>query len=154
MSCVCAAEARISCGCAFEVRVYTLKLLFAGLKFWKVGSRKFYAINGNDIRGKSKGKCKRTAAVHDYNESDDDETAACHNQLMKELVKQRKEVSVTMNIIPNRSYFRLAEVFKCNICLSVPLHPSVAYSSCCYHIIGCCRCVEECKWLDSGCPLC
>lgn len=45
-------------------------------------------------------------------------------------------------------------MFKCNICLSVPLHPSVAYSSCCYRIIGCCRCAEECKRLDSGCPLC
>lgn len=100
MSCACAAEARISCGCVFEVRVYTLKVLFAGLKFWKVGSRKFFAVNGNDIRGKSKGKCKGTAEVHDDNESDDDETPACHSQLMKELVKLRKEVLVTRNIIP------------------------------------------------------
>ena len=57
--------------------------------------------------------------MHD-DESDDDETPI-HSQLMKLVKEVRKEVSVSKNILPNRLYHRLAEVFKCNICFRVPM---------------------------------
>lgn len=117
--------------------------LIIGLKFWKVGSRKLYAVQAGG-RGKRKQEEPEAAMVKRLKDMD--------GKISKVLALSAAEHPLTAAVV---------EAFKCAICLSGPLRPPAVVGKCCRRIIGCGSCVEE--WyrqedeeqsVAKRCPLC
>ena len=119
---------------------YTLRLslhLFTGLQFWRVGSRKVYAVPIDEVCH-NKRKRKRT-------DSDDDSESKKSHEVIKEIAKLRSEIRYsTVNS-------RIADALKCTICLSI-VKPPVMYTHCCLRIVGCKECIDA--YGQDRCPLC
>ena len=142
-----------------KVHVYSLfnKLYYfvtieIGLKFWKVGSRKIYAVHKEEI------------ITHDNSSDDINPPKKRKSQeIIQEIKSLRQEISSLKSshvIIPPSSslYGHMYESFLCQICRVSPAHPPVIFTNCCKMIIGCKTCVDE--WYKNGmnlarnCPLC
>lgn len=122
---------------------YNLKAFFSGFKFWKIGSRKIFAI----WEGKHRVSCKK--AQISESDSDDD----------FEVVDKRRRVGVTnyQQILSEQSLFQISknmklpfglrkhlqETFKCHICCSSPIKTPVIFSRCCKQLLGCQLCVDQ-----------
>ena len=129
-----------------------------GLKFWKCGSRRIYAVR--------EAETKRAITIP--SDSSDDESD------IVPLVKRRKEgidgiardikvlksdvaslFEVSRTIVPMGLKKMLIDTFRCTICQSTP---PIIFSKCCKSIIGCQECVD--KWycgsegMGRSCPRC
>ena len=153
-------------------------LLIAGLKFWKVGSRKLYCIEFE----KAVKKNKRKSFQYPDDMSDDgmswsrkyprfadlaEATAYDHSekrskQVLNELKGLRKDVNSVLRLtksskLPPGLKLLLMDTFKCPICCSL-IKPPVSYSRCCQSIVGCEACIDA--WYSGAegrlksCPLC
>ena len=130
-----------------------MNTIYAGLGFWKVGSRKLFAVKW---RGK---KRKRRATVPEDSE-DDDMPLNCEVltslSVLNQNVNKILEVSRRLNL-PIGFLSLLSETFLCKICQSNIVPPAI-FARCCKTIIGCQRCVD--RWyrgeagLEKKCPLC
>ena len=125
-----------------------------GIRFWKVGSRKLFAV-----RDKGKGK-KRKRAANDL-DSEDDKLG--HARVIKKLDIISAKISQVFEVnthLPLPLGFSTVayETFKCSICLASPISPPAIFGRCCKRIIGCQRCIDE--WYSGNdrmtkrCPLC
>jgi hypothetical protein len=111
-----------------------------GLKFWKCGSRKIYAVREPETK----------RAITIPSDSSDDESDI-------PLVKRRKEgidgiardiktlksdVASLFEVsrrtrVPMGLKKMLIDTFRCTICQSTPMTPPIIFSKCCKSIIGC-----------------
>ena len=131
----------------------TCDCVFIGLKFWKIGSRKLYAVKESDLRDK-----KRSSVINISSSSDE--------ELVPPLVKRRRTAeyvklsnvsselrevkdtlekifTVTNNMsIPIGLRSVLYDTFKCSICQSTPMVPPIIFAKCCKSILGCQSCVD------------
>ena len=153
----------------------TTCLSFSG-KFWRVPTRKFYAIRRPDRECKEKRKGKKrpaTYAIESNSDTDDFITAtkksyayaaSDHLQAIKDDISAiRQDIQCLYQIdkrmkVPTALYRKLSDAFKCNICQHAPITPPVIFARCCKSIIGCQTCVDTWYRGDSGigkkCPLC
>ena len=121
-----------------------------GLKFWKVGSRKIYAVQ----------KEETAASLEDSSDEERPLSKKKRSSLAHEIKNLRKEiVSVRSSGIPFELYMQMYDTFLCQICRVSPAHPPIIFTNCCKRIVGCKTCVDE--WYASGsmdltirCPLC
>ena len=146
-----------------------------GLNFWKVPSRKVYAIPERDLMSteKVKGKGKKRPIILDSSE-DSDFLDRCHpptvkkpkvdsRQVLAEVQSLRQDIKSIMKLsrgmkLPAGLHSQLMETFQCQICHSSPITPPVIYSRCCKRILGCEACVEGWYSGEDGrskcCPYC
>ena len=130
--------------------------LLTGQKFWKVGSRKIFAVQektGIKMKGK---KRKRWSDSDSEYESD-----SLASKLDMILFKVDRIMDVTPQLQLPLSLGLLTiikETFKCHICLSSPLSPPAMFGRCCRQIIGCKSCTDQWYSGEEGitkqCPLC
>ena len=143
-------------------------LLFSsGFKFWRVGSRKIFAVLREDIAKPSHKKVLLSGS-----ESDDvfqparkkvrSESHTCP-QIFSEIRDIRKDLQSLFQIskgmkLPLGIHKLLQDAFKCNICCSSPIKPPVIFSRCCKRLLGCQECVDQWFGGNDGvtrsCPLC
>ena len=135
----------------------------AGFKFWKISSRKFYAIPEDDLRPADihdvRGvKCSRTAAAVLASHSDEFEDAlfAISRDVAAIHVKTDAIMSLTKDVkIPLGLKKLLNDALKCHICTTV-MKPPVIIAKCCNTLIGCEECIN--RWysgpeaLTKQCP--
>ncbi len=152
-------------------------ILSEGLKFWKVGSRKLYAVKQQDMyksgetpRSKLK-SCKR-AAVSGFGSDTDDEWTTTDREksnptpIVKECLSEmklmRSEFQDFMTVTPTSKMppglkLIIGKTFMCHICMTV-VTPPVAYTRCCQSILGCETCSDMWYSGEEGrrkhCPLC
>ena len=143
----------------------------SGLQFWRVGSRKIFAVLSYEVakgKGTKKGKGKEatTSKVmkRQYCEIDSDSDDDKHHQeVMKEISSLRLDISQVLQLtkgmkLPPGLYIQLKQTFKCKICHTSPISPPVIYTRCCKNILGCETCVDH--WYNGNegrtrnCPLC
>lgn len=132
-----------------------------GVKFWKVGSRKLFAIVGNK-KGKGKGKGKYKRDSDDF--SDAEPGHAKKKARLYDQVHAIELKVVKMLEVPPRFSFPanitsiIEDTFRCSICRISPIVPPVIYTRCCKQLVGCQSCVDE--WyrddhsMEKICPLC
>ena len=120
-----------------------------GMKFWKVGSRKLYAI-----KKQKKGKKRARPESDSSSGSEDDISSKLTN--IEQQVNKILDVSTKLNF-PIGYASLLSESFLCKICCSIIVPPAI-FGRCCRTIIGCQSCVD--RWyrgdggLEKKCPLC
>ena len=135
---------------------------FVGLKFWRVNSRKFYAVPEEDLlapcRKKSRSavqtvdltdeSCNCTEAVRDLAHSVDLLT-----KKVDRIFELTKDTAVPLGLRD-----LLDDHLKCKICHASPMTPPIIMAKCCRSIIGCESCVN--RWyagentLTKLCPSC
>ena len=141
-----------------------LIILHIGLKFWKVGSRRIYAVMEAEWLGclGSKGKRKREV----ISDSDDGIPVTKKVREESEPLKEVKEMQRDLNAIlsvskgmklPPGLFKQLSDMFMCQICHSTPMKLPVIFACCCRSIVGCEKCVDT--WFGGRqggktCPLC
>ena len=118
-----------------------------GFKFWKVGSRKIFAVRQGDLKMKS--SRKRGLVVISDSDSDDDlqplqrkPIREAPPQLVEEVKEMRKDIQCLFQItnkmkISPGLYRQLKETFQCHICRCTPIEPPVIFTRCCHRILGC-----------------
>lgn len=153
------------------IHQYNKLLHFIGLKFWKVGSRKLYAVRNSDLKEK-----KRVASVINLSSSSSDEemfAPLAKRKSTAEYVKLSilstdvrevksslaKIFTVTNSMsVPVGLRVTLYDTFKCSICQSTPMVPPIIFAKCCKSILGCQSCVDTWYRGDEGqsrtCPKC
>lgn len=126
---------------------------FVGIKFWKVGSRKLFAV-----REKGKGKKRKRTS-----DQDSEDEKASDIRIMKKLDIIGAKISDIFEVnkhlpLPLGFASILYETFKCSICLVSPISPPAIFGRCCKRIVGCQKCIDE--WyqgedrMSKRCPLC
>ena len=106
------------------------------MKFWKVNLRKFYAVPEDDLqrsrRKRGRGDDQDTALT-----DLEDAVHGMRNEMIAINDKLDKLCSVTKDMkIPIGLKVLLHDAFKCKICLSTPVKPSIIYARCCKSILG------------------
>ena len=141
------------------------------MKFWKVGSRKIFAVVESqlDQLDKGRGKRKRKELRIDDSDSEDDVSTCTagkkskQDELMMEVKAIRHDLSAVLSLskdmkLPPDLYRQLTDTFKCHICQSTPISPPVMFTRCCKSILGCEVCVDSWFGGENGrsksCPLC
>ena len=140
-----------------------LIIIYSGLQFWRIGSRKIFAVRSSDLyegkgNGKAKVRNKKTTITIDsssdtLSEEDIYVTArkskgtVCVSEVMTELKCLRKVVNEVMTLtkgmkLPPSLYIQLKQTFQCNICHQSPITPPVIYTKCCKNSLGCEQCVD------------
>ena len=136
----------------------------AGLKFWKVGSRKIYVVSENDLR--------RLKYAADSSSSDSDLeppprkfskiTSAEYSAIIRNIQGLRSQFDSLMNVqatlkVPLSLRKILLENFKCVICQGT-MTPPIIFAKCCKRLLGCESCVDSWYRGESGmtktCPQC
>ena len=151
--------------------------IFTGMQFWKVGSRKIYAVKEIDLRPSPRASHKGKAPASLDSDSSDKEFMLCskkgnfvsHKQsfesgeLLSEMQGLRKEIGQLFEVnkqlpIPMGLMKVLQETFQCCICRCT-MSPPVIFGRCCKSLIGCQACVDQWFQGDGGlmqqtCPRC
>lgn len=162
------------CTCTFCIPIHS----YAGLRFWKIGSRKIFAVKEEDVeRLRAKGKCKRSAILlnSDNEDEDSDEFLGLSRKrkplratpdaqlIMKDLGEMKKDLKSVLALTPESSIPLglkriMMETFQCSICMSAPVVPPVIYARCCKRLLGCQVCVDTWYGGEEGkmqkCPIC
>ena len=125
--------------CSYDIIVITYSLL--GFKFWKVGSRKIFAVVESELDRIRKGKGKRKRKEVIQIEDSDDDTSAYltekklkrEDELMMEVKSIRHDLGAVLSLsnemkLPPGLFKQLVDTFKCNICQSTPMNPPVIHS--------------------------
>ena len=147
-----------------------ISLYPVGLRFWKVGSRKIYAIKKSAHARPDRGKGRKHQPQEtSASDSEEDFIPARKRtvtsglaSLTKEVTLMREELQHLFEInrltkIPVALHRKLSDTFRCNICQS-PITPPVIFARCCKNIVGCSGCVDV--WyggedgMSKSCPLC
>ena len=141
--------------------------------FWKVGSRKLYAVKEADLRGRK----RMSTAANESTSSSDEGTILPFTKYKRtaEYVKithissELREVrsgldkiftltSGMIMSIPVGLRKVLYDTFRCSICQATPMVPPVIFAKCCKYILGCQQCVDTWYRGEQGqarsCPRC
>ena len=119
-----------------------LLYVYIGLKFWKVGSRKIYAVSSSEL--------KRKGAADSSSDSDMEPPKSKRvlncSEIEKNIKAIRNQIDSLMSLqgtlqIPLSLRKLLLDSFKCIICHNV-IEPPVIYSRCCRRLLGCEQCID------------
>lgn len=139
------------------------------MKFWKVGSRKIYAVVERELNriDRGKGRKKEVITVDSDTESEEEFNSRKKfklNQLVTDVKQVKRDVSNMLKVrkhsvnFPQGIYEQLGDTFKCSICQTTPINPPLIYTKCCGNILGCQACVNQWYGGEEGrsknCPLC
>ena len=148
--------------------------MYVGLKFWKVGSRKLYAVKESKIKETK----KRSSTTNTINISSSDSESdivplvkrkrisldSIKLQTIQDDIKEiREELSKVFLLtsamqVPIALRRLLYDTFRCGICRSTPMKPPIIFARCCKSIIGCQSCVDTWYRGEEGqqhtCPNC
>ncbi len=142
-----------------------------GLKFWKVPSRKIYAVLESQLsKGKSPIRRKVCINLDSEDSSDFDlplkkkqkKIKASTDHVVEELKGLKTDIRSLFQItkfmkFPPGLYVLFTDTFKCSICLGI-ITPPVIFARCCKNILGCESCVDDLYNVENGsakqCPLC
>ena len=123
-----------------------------GLKFWKVNSRKFFAVPEDDLIAPVQKRRRRADTALDSLDFKDameglkndlrDEMSVLHGKLDKVFTLTQDSA------IPAGLRILLHDALKCKICHSTPLKPPIIFAKCCKCIIGYEKCIDE--WFEDG----
>ena len=155
---------------------------YAGLRFWKTGSQKIFAVKEEDIhRLRARGKGKRCPILLNSEDEDDDSddflqparkrklSNATHeaitdaSAIMKDVAEMKKDLKSVLALTPESSIPLglkriMMETFQCSICMSAPVVPPIIYARCCKRLLGCQSCVDTWYGGEEGkmkkCPIC
>ena len=140
------------------------------MKFWKTPSRKVFAVDKSQFRGKASRTLDTTAqnTTHLSLENPNDlgpqpthevqDVLAQLADLNTKIEKIQLALWVKSNSIPTAFREALSHAFRCKICQVTPFVPPVILARCCTSIIGCQKCADT--WysgtnaLTKNCPLC
>ena len=136
-----------SCFCLFALFCY------AGIKFWRVGSRKIYAIKDS----------KKKHRLQDSSEDEGHKFPRLDSSFVDKLDVIDEKLSKILEVNPSLPLplgvsSVLLDSLRCNICKASPINPPPIFVRCCKRILGCQSCVDE--WyrgengLQKKCPLC
>ena len=107
-----------------------------GIKFWKVGSRKLFAV-----KGKGKGKKRKRISSHVDSPDDSDEERRSNKKLDVINAKISQILEVNNHLILPLGFSNVVYgAVKCSICPTSPIIPPVIAGKCCKRIIGCSKC--------------
>ena len=139
------------------------------MKFWRTPSRKIYAVEKENVRGKQSRSPRfaGTNGTHPDNVTASSTAEPCQ-QPQEVVTKYFKELKTDIQAVqlalwgksglPSSLQTALQHAFKCKICQNTPFDPPVIMAKCCTSIIGCQKCVDS--WftgpnaLSKTCPLC
>ena len=155
---------------SIHVGIVVIITLFLGLKFWKVPSRKIYAVQQSELLSKGKSRRRRSAINVSSEDSDSDfvnekkKRSSGGNSLavIQEFQLLKKEIDTVLTItksmrFPPGLYLAMSNSFSCNICLDI-IHPPVIFARCCKNLLGCESCVDIYYSGENGslktCPIC
>lgn len=136
-------------------------IFFAGLKFWKVGSRKIFAVPSSDLKKKKYAADTSSDSDHDPSPKRVKMSSVIDiDRNMKALRTQMDSLFAVQNTLKLPLSMRrlLVENFKCIICRNV-MKPPIIFSRCCKQILGCEECIDT-WYRDEGtatsktCPQC
>ena len=156
------------------------QIILAGFKFWKIGSRKLFAVKEEDIvKKKGKGKGRKMPVLSDYEDDDYDDSSAfspaaakkqkndCGSveleSIMEDVKSIHRDLQSVLKLTPNSKVPLglkqvLLDTFRCNICIATPMVPPIIYTRCCKRILGCQSCVDTWYSGEEGmrkkCPIC
>ena len=125
-------------------------LIITGLAFWKVPSRKLYAVKQTDLEPREQ-----------VDSNDEELTPRGTKRFraeIKESVHEIKEEFRTLQsvLLPNSLRDRMMDLARCCIC-QVVIQPPVLMANCCSSIVGCEQCVLQMhasRDSPGACPLC
>ena len=133
------------------------------MRFWKVGSRKIYAVQRD-----TKGKLPHKKVFTDTESEDDFEPPRKkrHSEsgcIVSEIRDMRKDLQSLFEIskslkLPLGLHKQLQDAFRCSICCCSPIKPPVIFGRCCKRLLGCQNCVD--RWFGGedgvtrSCSLC
>ena len=141
----------------------------AGFRFWKVNSRKFYAVPADDLIAPVRRR-KRPRHQRSWSPSPQQSECGC-GEVLEELKVEIKEdleqlkgkcdkiFQLTTDLkIPLGLKQLLVDSLQCRICHRSPMQPPIVMGKCCKSIIGCESCINQ--WysgddvLTKSCPNC
>ena len=144
-----------------------------GIQFWKVGSRKIFAVRESDLRPN---RPRKNTISLDSDSSDDmflplSKRGKCvsgkqlseSDQLLTEMQGLRKEIGQLFEVnkglpIPIGLKRIICDTFRCCIC-QCTMVPPVIFGRCCKSLIGCQSCTDqwfrgETGLMQQACPKC
>ncbi|MDA8002664.1 MAG: RING finger protein [Alphaproteobacteria bacterium] len=134
-----------------------------GVKFWKTPSRKLFAVNKQELRGKATFVQNTTANSQESTVIT--QSSSEQQQVVEELKSMKKSIEdMQLAIWANSGAMPITfktgaeDAFRCKICHTAPCIPPVILARCCTNIVGCQTCVDQ--WftgadgLSKNCPIC
>ena len=128
--------------------------MHAGLKFWKVNSRQFFAVTEEDLLVPAKKKNRNADSRTDTTDMTTFGSGCSCNceealeNITKELVELQGKMSRVFELtksskVPLGLWELVGEAFKCKICRDM-IRPPVVVTKCCKAMLGCDECVKSC----------
>ena len=154
--------------------MYVLKCCYClGLKFWKVGSWKLYAVEESDLKESRKRLSANVISIPSSDSEEELPTPITRRKCTAEAAKlsiisdDTREMKDTMSkvfrltssmSVPLGLRNLLYDMFKCSICQATPMTPPVIFAKCCKNILGCQQCIDTWYRGEQGqsrtCPRC
>ena len=135
-----------------------------GMKFWKVNSRKFYAVPDEDLLAPVRKKSRRSvSSIEDHDDHQSCNCADVLNDFSDEMALLHKKIDRVFELTKNTPVplglrGLLQDTLKCKICHISPMKPPIILAKCCRSILGCETCVN--RWYEGSdvltklCPGC
>jgi hypothetical protein len=130
-----------------------------GIAFWKSPSRKIFAVEFDQLRGKA----RKPPNQPQHNSATSEDVPA--EQVMVSISAMRKDIQALQactwgktGSFPPALKQNFIDCLKCKICQSAPFRPPIILAKCCSNIVGCQTCVDA--WfsgtdaLVKPCPIC
>ena len=149
--------------------------IHVGLKFWKVGSRKLYAVKESELK-ETKKRSSTSSGIINISSSDSDSEIiplvkrkrvsmdSIKLQRIQDDIREVKEELSKMFLLTSTMQVPIAlrrllyDTFRCSICRSTPMKPPIIFARCCKSVIGCQACVDTWYRGEEGqqrtCPNC
>ena len=134
------------------------------MKFWKVNSRKFYAVPDEDLLAPVRKKSRKSlSSIEDHDNHLSSSCADVLNNFSDEIALLHQKIDRVFELTKDTPVFLglrglLQDTLKCKICHISPMRPPIVLAKCCRSILGCESCVN--RWyegtdaLTKRCPGC
>ena len=146
-------------GCYYYI---TLCMYILGLKFWRVPSRKVYAVKEKNLRSVMKGKFPADTSTSSSDSDCAIPKAKRKTDISRDIRSIKSSLCTLFAVektmrVPLALRSLLVENFRCSICHDI-IRPPAIYSRCCKYLIGCEVCIDRWYEGDGGrnktCPRC
>lgn len=138
------------------------KYMYIGLRFWKVGSRKIYAVSKDDLHVAADSSSSDSESLQPPPRKCAKMSSVEFVALEKNVKAIRSQIESLVNVqttlrIPLSLRKLVIDNFKCIICQGI-MTPPVIFAKCCKRLLGCEACVDTLYGGDQGmqqkCPQC
>ena len=109
----------------------------AGMKFWKVNSRKFYAVPDEDLLAPVRKKSRKSpSSIEDHDDHLSSSCADVLNDFSDEIALLHKKIDRVFELtkdtpVPLGLRGLLQDTLKCKICHISPMRPPIILAKCC-----------------------